>query len=172
MSISEQINELRIAAVYKEHSLKKLLEQAADTIESLSAKLQAANMEQITENKQDDYKHCEECGNFAPLPNGVRGGKRGHCKMQHRIDARSGRSRACKLFVEKKGQTVEDCGGWIPCSERLPEEDSDFIVTFRDGECVIAYLDENDKWVNSSTGLEIAIQVMAWHRLPPKYHEP
>lgn len=41
--ISEQIKELRIAAVYKEHSLKILLEQAADTIESLSAKL-AANM--------------------------------------------------------------------------------------------------------------------------------
>lgn len=43
MSISEQINELRISAVYKEHSLKMLLEQAADTIEALSAKLQAAN---------------------------------------------------------------------------------------------------------------------------------
>lgn len=69
-------------------------------------------------------------------------------------------------------RSAEDLGGWIPCSERLPEEDSDFIVTFRDGECVIAYLDDNDKWVNSSTGLEIAIQVMAWHRLPPKYHEP
>ena len=37
--ISEQVKELRIAAVYKEHSLKMLLEQAADTIESLSAKL-------------------------------------------------------------------------------------------------------------------------------------
>lgn len=41
--ISEQVKELRIAAVYKEHSLKKLLEQAADTIEALSAKLQVAN---------------------------------------------------------------------------------------------------------------------------------
>lgn len=45
--ISEQVKELRIAAVYKEHSLKMLLEQAADTIESLSTKLQAANMEGI-----------------------------------------------------------------------------------------------------------------------------
>ncbi len=43
--ISEQVKELRIAAVYKEHSLKILLEQAADTIEALSAKLAAANME-------------------------------------------------------------------------------------------------------------------------------
>ena len=42
--ISEQVKKLRIAAVYKEHSLKILLEQAADTIESLSAKL-AANTE-------------------------------------------------------------------------------------------------------------------------------
>lgn len=43
--ISEQVKKLRIAAVYKEHSLKILLEQAADTIEALSAKLAAANME-------------------------------------------------------------------------------------------------------------------------------
>ena len=43
MSISEQVKELRIVAVYKEHSLKMLLEQAADTIEALSAKL--ADME-------------------------------------------------------------------------------------------------------------------------------
>lgn len=43
--ISEQVKELRIAAVYKEHSLKILLEQAADTIEALSAKLAAVNMD-------------------------------------------------------------------------------------------------------------------------------
>ena len=43
--ISEQVKELRIAAVYKEHSLKILLEQAADTIEALATKLAAANTE-------------------------------------------------------------------------------------------------------------------------------
>lgn len=43
--ISEQVKKLRIAAVYKEHSLKILLEQAVDTIEVLSAKLAVANME-------------------------------------------------------------------------------------------------------------------------------
>ena len=47
MSISEQVKELRIVAVYKEHSLKMLLEQAADTIEALSAKL--ADMERPAE---------------------------------------------------------------------------------------------------------------------------
>ncbi|EOS47200.1 hypothetical protein C810_01516 [Lachnospiraceae bacterium A2] len=51
--ISEQVKELRIAAVYKEHSLKILLEQAANTIEALSAKLAAANME-----RSDRYYGC------------------------------------------------------------------------------------------------------------------
>lgn len=61
-------------------------------------------------------------------------------------------------------------GGWIPCSERLPEDDNDFIVTFRDGECVIAYLDDSDKWINSSTGAEISLLVVAWQPLPESYH--
>lgn len=45
------------------------------------------------------YRYCEECKKFIPLPNGVRGGKRGYCKRRRRGDTRSGRSRACKLFV-------------------------------------------------------------------------
>lgn len=50
MSIDEQVKELRIVAVYKEHSLKMLLEQAADTIEALSAK------------QEDMERSAEECG--------------------------------------------------------------------------------------------------------------
>lgn len=64
--ISEQVKELRIAALYKEHSLKILLEQAADTIEALSAKLESANMERsdryygggwqpVSEYSRDEY---------------------------------------------------------------------------------------------------------------------
>lgn len=64
MSISEQVKELRIAAVYKEHSLKILLEQSADTIETLSAKLAAANMER-SERYYDVRKELVEQHNKA-----------------------------------------------------------------------------------------------------------
>lgn len=53
MNISEQIKELReVATEYDlddEVELSDLLNQAADTIESLSAQLQAANMERLAE---------------------------------------------------------------------------------------------------------------------------
>lgn len=71
--------------------------------------------------EKGNYRYCEECENFIPLPDGARGGKRGHCKRRYRSDARSGRLRACKLFVENNKRSAEDCGGWIPCKEKLPE---------------------------------------------------
>ena len=58
--ISEQVKKLRIAAVYEEHSLKILLEQAADTIEALSAKLAAANMERSDRYYGGGWIACED----------------------------------------------------------------------------------------------------------------
>lgn len=65
MSINEQIKELRVAAIYKEHFLKVLLEQAADTIEALSAKLAA--MERSTEDCGGRWIYCGD-GNNLPEP--------------------------------------------------------------------------------------------------------
>lgn len=58
--LSEQVKNLRLAAIYKEHSLKVLLEQAADTIEALSTKLQAANMEQSDRYYGGGWIACED----------------------------------------------------------------------------------------------------------------
>jgi hypothetical protein len=60
MSISEQVKELRMAAIYKEHSLRELLEKAADTIESLSSKLQAANMERSADDCGGGWIECDK----------------------------------------------------------------------------------------------------------------
>lgn len=53
MSISEQVKELRayanVSLYAREGEARELLRQAADAIESLSAKLQAANMEQLAD---------------------------------------------------------------------------------------------------------------------------
>ena len=47
---------------------------------------------------EDKYRHCEECLNYLPAEDGIRGGKWGYCKIRRRGDKRSGRSRACKRF--------------------------------------------------------------------------
>lgn len=60
MSVIEQVKELRIAAAYKEHSLKILLEQAANTIEALSAKLAEANMERSDRYYGGGWISCED----------------------------------------------------------------------------------------------------------------
>ena len=70
---TKQINELRAYAKDRKGELAKLIADAADTIEVLSAKLHASQME-----RSSQYYH----------------------------------------------------GGWIPCQERLPEEDGDYLVLY------------------------------------------
>ena len=72
--ISKQINDLRAYAKDRKGELAKLVSDAADTIETLSAKLSAANTE-----RSSQYYH----------------------------------------------------GGWIPCSERLPEPNRSVLVQLR-----------------------------------------
>ena len=73
--ISKQIDELRAYAKDRKGELAKLINDAADTIEVLSAKLHASNMERSSQHYND---------------------------------------------------------GWIPCSERLPEEYSNYLITVVD----------------------------------------
>ena len=104
MSIDEQVKELRYKADIFEKSgcavdgIVKAFREAADTIESLSAKL--ADMERSAE-EEKEWRYCKECEYYTPLPNGVRGGKRGHCEKRYPRDSRRGCTRACKMFSEK-----------------------------------------------------------------------
>ena len=67
MSISEQVSRLRYVAngmeigSYSENILIDMLNEAADTIESLSAKLQAANMERSAEDCGGGWIIASEC---------------------------------------------------------------------------------------------------------------
>lgn len=117
--ISEQIKELRRAGDVRIYTgeicipeMSNLFNQAADTIESLSAKLQAENMD----------------------------------------------------------RSAEDCGGWILCEDRLPQKHIDVLVSFDDGDPVIAWYSEvNKHWKNSSTDNVITADVIAWQPLPEPY---
>lgn len=140
--ISEQVKEIKACAYAHEASgdaiygTASTLYQAADTIESLSTKLQAANME----------------------------------------------------------QSVEGCGGWIPCNEKMPKEhDSIFAklkgtdkwrdamfektsnevnvtIEFEDGKRAVKTLHTIDgRWNEGNRGLKF--KVIAWQPLPEPYHE-
>lgn len=105
MSISEQVKELRELADDMEKYVglrpkPRILRETADTIESLSAKLQETNMEQTAE-LEKVWKYCKECKYYTPLKPGVRGGARGHCEKRYPKDSRRGCTRACKMFSEK-----------------------------------------------------------------------
>ena len=60
--------------------------------------------------------------------------------------------------------------GWIPVEERLPEKFKEVLVCFEDDSPVIAYLDANMDWINSSTSIGIDIKISAWRPLPESYH--
>ena len=123
--IEKQVKKLRKLAdfhnteIYLSYEQRNTIIQAADTIEALSAKLQAANTE----------------------------------------------------------RSAEDCGGWIPCSERLPEERVSELGNSM-GEHVICsckggFVGRSFFYRGRFTELEEkGYKVLAWMPLLEPYHEP
>lgn len=80
-----------------------------------------------------------------------------------------------KAFDESKKM---DNNGWIPCSERLPEEAFGCLVTVMDCnpstqtdfENILPYFVgyDGDSW-NDADGEEIPFEVLAWKKLPAPY---
>lgn len=122
---SKQIDELRTYAKDRKGELAKLINDAADTIEMLSAKLSAANME-----RSSQYYH----------------------------------------------------GGWIPCSERLPEDEY-VLISKKPSKisgsewCVAIAIRTADprsrkiQWRDSGFGVIQDDKVLAWMPLPEPYKE-
>lgn len=67
--------------------------------------------------------------------------------------------------------TEEYKGGWIPCNERLPENDCEYLVTLRDGEVTTAkYIQEENVWVDTIEEY-FEYPCIAWKLLPRPYKE-
>ena len=65
--------------------------------------------------------------------------------------------------------TLEIEPQWIPCSERLPDDDSTKVVTLANGSAEAGYYSNGDWWcVGDSINLENP-KVIAWMPLPKPY---
>lgn len=160
--ISEQVKELRELADDMEKYVglrpkPRILREAANTIESLSAKLRAANMEEKNKNikKHLKYGFCPDCGNA------VGRGASTCFECGTIID--------WDLLKEDDKRSAENCGGWIPCNERLPEEEGMYLITSKVfGKTEVQYV-----FFQKNIDLFICNGIpTAWKPLPEPYHEP
>lgn len=60
----------------------------------------------------------------------------------------------------------EYCGGWIPCSERLPEDDRDVLVVMSDGSMMVDFRTASSSGCFWSDNDDMPL---AWHELPQPY---
>lgn len=93
-------------------------------------------------------------------------------------DAFKGYSPAAVLCeVYDRIMEMPKTGGWIPCSERLPDESGDYLTTIQDGR--VHYVDKNwfahidDYYLEESEWRELCDgeEVIAWMPLPVPYKE-
>lgn len=75
-----------------------------------------------------------------------------------------------KVFKEYSADTPQkSANGWIPCSERLPEEKGEYLVTLKTGVVTSAIYDLNEnRWVDAMEEY-FEYHCIAWQPLPAPY---
>ena len=115
-------------------------------------------VKQVAEQHEECYKDCGECESYNK--------ERHHCP------------KFCKVITEAVNEIEENHSGWIPCSERLPEEAFGCLVTVMDCnpstqtdfENILPYFVGYDgETRNDADGEEIPFEVIAWQPLPQPY---
>jgi len=92
-----------------------------------------------------------------------------HCEWRdstYGVCTRDGLSDAC-FFIEN----AEEVGRWIPCSERLPEKDDRYIVTFVGSTTTVDLREFSDgRWCDYRfVPLADQEQIVAWMEKPKPY---
>ena len=71
-----------------------------------------------------------------------------------------------KIAVQEVAEEYN--GGWIPCSERLPEKDGNYLITFK-GRVYEAYY-QDGFWLDPIEFYRVYRSVTAWQPLPAPYN--
>lgn len=70
---------------------------------------------------------------------------------------------------EKKMEETEGCG-WIPVTERLPEqiggESEEVLCLYATGDQRVGLTCEKNAWISAETGMEFLYEIIAWRPLP------
>lgn len=101
-------------------------------------------------------------------------------KMAERLGQAADTIESLSAKLTDMERSAEDCGGWIPVEERLPEDDT----------CVLAQVNGKHKNITFENAFEFATymkgegwtletypdwykpDIVAWRELPEPYHEP
>ena len=115
-------------------------------------------VKQEAEKYEECYKDCGDCEAYNK--------EKHHCP------------KFCKVIKETVKEIEENHNGWVPCSERLPEEAFGCLVTVMDCnpsaqtefENILPYFVgyDGETW-NDADGEEIPFEVIAWRKLPTPY---
>ena len=63
-------------------------------------------------------------------------------------------------------------GGWIPCSERLPEVEQTVLLSLRSLDVSVGFRANTDRYFyTEGEGYVLYENVLAWQPLPEAYHE-
>ena len=117
-------------------------------------------VEQEAEKYEECYKDCRDCEAYNK--------EKHHCP------------KFCKVIKETVKEIEENHNGWVPCSERLPEEAFGCLVTVMDCnpstqtefENILPYVVgyDGNGW-NDIDGETIPFEVIAWMPQPEPYKE-
>lgn len=165
MSISEQVKELKWYASYQEcKKAQELMYNAADTIESLCAKLADIERSKELNKKMLRYGFCPDCG----APVGRDASSCFECGAVLDWD-----------LIKDMERTAEDCGGWIYCGdgENLPEPGRRYRVTalWKDGDfemrSVYDLVYGTDGLWHGENYIPVSFEIIAWKPLEEPYRE-
>ena len=105
------------------------------------------------EQYEECYKHCGECEAYDK--------EKHHCP------------KFCKVIKETVKEIEENHNGWIPCSERMPEDGETYLVTNAEsfGQCHTykGWYDGKHKIWHMEENFERKMNVVAWQPLPQPY---
>jgi len=81
------------------------------------------------------------------------------------VEAKHGKRNEAVVDCETLIESAPTIGGWIPVTERLPEEYAQYLVCDEDGDCCVYWL-EDAYWARRDIERE---HIVAWMPLPEPY---